>query len=83
MSDEDTNQTLKDILEELKRDNQTDQLLGDMKQILEDTFKLHQNVEIKTTERFMDIKSFFEKIIENQKNPLMITFQEKTKDEVL
>ena len=57
----------------------SEQLLGEIKQILEDTMKIHQNMEIKRTEMYMDLMNLLKDIKKNQETPL-ITKQDVPKD---
>jgi len=79
MTNEETNLILKDILEQLKKDSLTDQLLGDIVRILEENQKIAQSVEIQNTQRFMDMKNILDDIKENQQSPF--TFKIKPKED--
>jgi len=60
--------------------------LGEMVDVLNNIFKLHQNVEIKNTERFIDIKSLLTDIKILQETPLIVTepiFDAKTGEEIV
>jgi len=82
MSDEEIKQLLKDILDELKSDSHEEQLLGDMLRFLEDTFKIHQNIEIKNTERFMEIKNLLTDIKKNQETDNIIELLDNDDDKL-